>query len=226
VSVGDEFVLFAATTKGAGWTDWVQLGLAIAVAATAVAVPLTAFFRRPRLRLEEDVAGDYTDIAAGDEPRVRLLATNSKWTRTAYRTRVDVIGYRRHAETRWTWVGNLPLRWLGSPTDLTAAVYAGDTRPVELGGLFWRPPEGWTQPPRTTWEGPGPTPEMQEASRWHFHIAVAHIELVPDAWVIRLVIAAEDGAARRYDIDVTFADAAHNPEAALKTLQLAVREAG
>jgi hypothetical protein len=151
----------------------------VAVAAVFIAalVPLSAYIRRPKITLAEDVRGDYSEVVNGVEPRVRLLVKNAKRRRAAYQTRVEVTGYREQGDARWTWIGNRPLNWVGSATDVAVAVYAGMTRPVELGGL------------------------LRELPVWRFHLSLygtlAAIRLAPGAWVLQVVVGAEEGTRRR-----------------------------
>jgi hypothetical protein len=134
---------------------------------TAVAVPVSGFIRRPRLWLEEDVEREYSHVAAGVEPRYRLLVKSSRWRRAAYQTRVEVLGYRRATHPDWTWLGNLPLSWRGSD-ERAAAVYAGATRPVELGALLWHVPVGWKPSPSMYSPSPEAADEQDAASLWFF----------------------------------------------------------
>ena len=194
-------------SSGYGWTDWLQLAIAASVAGVAVAVPLTAYFRRPQLTLAEDVQSDYSGVVGAKEPRVRLLAKNARRKRAAHQTRVEMMGYRRHDDADWTWLGSLPLRWRGTydPSDVT--VYAGLTRPVDL-GAYWEPPDGWE--PRPGWpERPAPEreAEIEEASVWNFHPALqscGRIPLAPGSWGIRVLIGAEEADAGVCDVDVSW----------------------
>jgi hypothetical protein len=201
----------------------------VAVAAVFIAalVPLSAYIRRPKITLAEDVRGDYSEVVNGVEPRVRLLVKNAKRRRAAYQTRVEVTGYREQGDARWTWIGNRPLNWVGSATDVAVAVYAGMTRPVELGGLLRELPDGW-KPKEGGRPATSPPARFEEVKVWRFHLSLygtlAAIRLAPGAWVLQVVVGAEEGDAATYEIDVAWDGKANGPDLAFQSLQLAVRK--
>jgi hypothetical protein len=78
---------------GTSLVDVAQVVAAGFAVVAAVGIPMTAYWRRPKLRLHEDVEGVYSgigvDVNDGSQiPFVRLLVTNAKRRRAAYRARV------------------------------------------------------------------------------------------------------------------------------------------
>jgi hypothetical protein len=134
------------TAATSSLATWAQVATAVFAVLIAALVPLSAYLRRPKVTLGEDERGEYSEIAGGVEPPLRLLARNARRRRAAHKTTVELVGYRRKTETEWKWLGNLPLHWTGTSTEVAVTVYSGATRPVELGSLFWKPPEGWLPP--------------------------------------------------------------------------------
>lgn len=101
-------------------------------------------------------------------------------------------------------------------------------RPFEFGSLFWKPPEDWLPPGGAACGEEALKVAMDEASVWSFHPTLQSsgvIRLAPRAaWVIWLVVGTEEGDALTYDVDVTWHGDASGAEAALQSLQLAVRD--
>jgi hypothetical protein len=215
------------TAATSSLATWAQVATAVFAVLIAALVPLSAYLRRPKVTLGEDERGESSEIAGGVEPRVRLLARNARRRRAAHKTTVELVGYRRKTETEWKWLGNLPLHWTGTSTEVAVTVYSGATRPLELGSLFWKPPEGWL-PPGYAASGPEALKAaMDEASVWTFQPALhpgGMIPLAPGARVLRLVVGAEDGDASTYDVDVSCRGDDPDPHAAFDSLQLALRD--
>lgn len=102
----------------------------------AVAVPVTTFVRRPRLRLIEDVARVHTRLEALTVPWIRLVVTNEKRRRAAQGTRVFVEHYRTQIGGSPVSMGSPELSWPSALGDNAGAVvFAGGSRPLDLGAL-------------------------------------------------------------------------------------------
>ncbi|HSS74341.1 MAG TPA: hypothetical protein VLK53_12325 [Gaiellaceae bacterium] len=194
-------------------------------------VAFMPYLRRPRLSLAEDADKTHSRVEetpVGSMPYLRILAGNGKRRRAAQGTRVMVEGYRPLSEDGegMTTLGHPSLAWPSAPeADETAAitVFAGGYRPLGLGrlvrvrladnGEMMRPgvglPDGRVVP------GP-PHYETDSgelfAVGWYLWLDLAFGQDLSDdrdklppregGYLIRLLIGADDGAARTYDVHV------------------------
>jgi hypothetical protein len=218
------------------WTgDLAAFGTAGAVVA-AVAVPLTAFARRPRLSLAPGVEGVHTRVEAEQYPWLRLVVRNSRRRRAAQDTRVMVEHYRKAAGGEPVGMGSPELGWPSADVapGSGVVVFAGAQRPIDFGhlGLIRRDNDG---KPVVTLANMDTI--LDSGGSWELDLALAmhsqgltiadRRELLPPVergYVVRLLVGAEDGAARTYEVSVDWNGAAPNPKAALESVHLAVRE--
>lgn len=216
---------------------WVQALTVIAAAlaaAAAIAVPLTTYWRRPRLSIHADEEGVHTRLegANNDIPWIRLVVANGRRRRAAQGTRVLVEQYRELA------VGANPIA-LGSPelswpsTEVPegggVVVFAGGERPLDFAVL--ERPAGSVQP-----EGGGPARYGRDPQWWlRLNLSMHARGLVisnrreflaprPNGYSVRLVVGADDGAARRFEVVVSWAGDAPDAAAAIRSVRIAVRE--
>lgn len=124
------------------WTDEVSAIASIVAAGGAVIaaifVPITTFYRRPSLSLDEDAAHTLSRVEGEGFPYVRLVVRNKGWRRKARRTQVLVA---RHQEQR----AGSPVVTMGSPAlhwtsvfgeDDVIDLFAGSERPIDFGWLL------------------------------------------------------------------------------------------
>jgi hypothetical protein len=186
-------------------------------------------------------------------PHVRLLVVNAKRRRAAHGARVLVEGYTArgsHAPALTT-LGHPSLDWPSAPeTASTAAVtvFAGGARPITLGYFIRvrRDAEGFLMRPTVHIEGLAVRGiphyardadyEEGDAEAWYLRLALAFgldinddrdkLPPVADGYTLRLLVGADDGAARVLYVDINWnGDAELKPEAVLGSAldQLTVR---
>jgi hypothetical protein len=206
--------------------------LAASGVAAALAIPLTAFLRRPSVTLGEDKSRTFSrlekDVELNDVPFVRLLAHARRGRRAAHGSRVEVVGIRRQTETSLVPLGHWPLAWT-SAKEPAVTVYASDERPLDFGVLeHWHPDDDQGGVVYFTGD---PVPEGPER-HWHLRLVLhggdvpadRRDRLPPGEWVVRLVVGSEDGSARTYDVHVAWSgdepDAASALVAVLDRLQV------
>jgi hypothetical protein len=129
------------------WFDWAQVAAAAFAAGAALAIPVTAYRRRPSLKLTEKEATRHSRVEGDERAYLRLLVSNERRHRAAQGTRVLVEGYRRQSESESELVSLAypALEWPSERADEpTVTVYAGAGRPVGLGKFVRarRTPEG------------------------------------------------------------------------------------
>jgi hypothetical protein len=225
-------------------TTWVDVAQGIAAVAGIVVATLVAWMpyaRRPKLRVEEDPDRSNSRVEAsglGGLPHLRVLVSNAQRRRAAQGTRVLVEGYSEQgSQDAPTTLGHPSLEWPTTREDAAATgavtVFAGARRPITLGyfvcgqrdagGEFQvatnpdylsRNPAGWV---------------------WHLKLTIGfdindHRDKLPavdGGYVIRLLVGADDGAARRFDVDINWdGDPTLTPVQVLDSAldKLAVRE--
>jgi hypothetical protein len=194
-------------------------------------VAFMPYLRRPRMSLAEDQDKTHSRVETtplGPVPYLRILAGNAKRRRAAQGTRVMVEGYRPLVEVggAMTTLGHPSLGWPSAPeANETAAVtvFAGGFRPLGLGrlirvrqaqdGTLMRPgvalPDGQVVPGPPHYEV---DPGEPFAVGWYFWLQLAFEQDLSDnrdklppidgGYLIRLLIGADDGAARSYDVHI------------------------
>jgi hypothetical protein len=198
-----------------GSDPWaIDLGLVLATIALvlSLATSVVPFIRRPRVSLAADNEG-HSRVEGNDVPHLRLPISNGRWLRSARRVRVVLDGYKllgtRDPLTR---LASPFLAWpsiFGQDSDsYVEVIFPGVERPVGLGQFFKirRDPEG-----RVWREAPHLAPLDQEA-KWCMHLDLAggfsitddRDWLSPGVWSIRLIVGAEDGEARTYEVEVSW----------------------
>jgi hypothetical protein len=214
--------------NGTSWIDVAQVGTAAIGILIAALVAFMPYARRPRLSLEEDedrVQSRVEETPVGSLPHVRLLVANKRWRRAAQGTRVFLEWYAPQNGERVS----LAYPWLGWPSAPEAAtgsvvVFARGRRPVSLGkfirvgadtdGTLWRP-ETYSLtvgPPG----GPRTFPHIEPMSGFvatHWYLYLAELDVnddrdklppVENGYTIRLLVGADDGAARSYEVDISW----------------------
>jgi hypothetical protein len=228
----------------------VAAGAGIVIAALVAFMP---YVRRPRLSITEDaerVHSRVEDTPAGQLPHVRLLVGNAKRKRAAQGTRVLVEWYQARNGKRVS-LAHPSLGWPSAPeAEATSAVvvFAGGHRPVSLGRLIrvlveddgtMRRPESYTQ--RVGEVVPRRFPHFEELdakdeerARWFLYVGELDVNddrdklsPVEDGYTIRLLVGADDGAARAFEVDIAWnGDGKLSAEEVLASAldRLAVRE--
>jgi hypothetical protein len=218
--------------SGTSLADWALVATAVFAALVAAAVPVSAYWRRPKLRLTEEGAARHSHVEADGAGYLRLVVANARRKRAAHATRVVVEGYRAQAAAPGE-LRSLAHPSLGWPSavearaDATVAavtVYSGSGRPIELGrfiyaratsnGRLERRPTGSVVRYRPGGKVGGAT--------WYLVLGLHDLDILddrdklpPDEWVIRLLVGAEDGDAKRYDVHVAWSADASSVRAVL-----------
>jgi hypothetical protein len=217
-----QHVLIAATRF-----EWAQLAAAVFAVVAALAIPVTAYLRRPSVSLVEDTEKVYPRLEV-DQPFVRLLVRAKRRRRAAHGTRVEVIGVRRLDETKLTPLGHWPLGWT-SAEPVAVTVYAGAERAVDFAVLERYDPEA-----APYIYGGDELLDVLAPDRWHLALALhgdyaptdQRHRLAPGSWAVRLVVGTDDGDARRYEVHVRWDGGEADPQSALDAVldRLAVVE--
>jgi hypothetical protein len=220
-------VLLEAAASGnndSTWFDWAQVSAAVFAAAAAVTIPLTAYLRRPKLRLSTREAKRHSHVETNG-PHLRLLVQNQSGRRTARGTRVMVVGHRREdAPDDWTSLAYPSLGWPSATGETEATegevtVYSGSGRPIGI-GLFIharRDREGrLNRVPGTDMIASYAANDPEGAS-WHLCLTLHKLDiyndrdkLQPGEWVIRLLVGADDGDAEQFDVHVAWSEDAED----------------
>lgn len=199
--------------------DWALVATAVAAVLIAVAVPLSAYWRRPNLRLTERGARRHSHVEADGHGYLRLVVENARRNRAAKGTRVIVEGYRRQGEAEQELI-SLAHPSLGWPSavearaDATVAavtVHSGSGRPIEF-GRFMRVVRGADD--RLARGALGEIrqwPSGNPNATWHLLLGLHELSILddrdklpPGQWIVRLLVGADDGDARRYDVHVAW----------------------
>jgi hypothetical protein len=192
--------------------------------------------RRPRLSIVEDAEGIHSRVEGNGLPYVRLLAGNARGRRTAKQTRVFVDRYQENRQgAPVVAMGSPELGWPSTPADGDGGVvFAGGTRPFDFGYLVASWGDVYTQsmPSASISDSPVriPRPNFQSGKKWELRLALAYnLELADqreclhwarNGYAVRLVIGAEDGAARRFEVHANCDGDASNAQAALDSVQI------
>ena len=211
--------------------EWAQLvGAAFAVVVAGL-VAFMPYARRPRLGIEEDKDGSNSRVESSDDlgglPHVRLLVTNRKWRRAAHGTRVLVEGYTpttAHAATLTT-LGHPSLEWPSAPDADAGAVtvFGGGVRPITLGYLVLMrrdPNDGKLHSVRESDQ------RRRADAAWFLRLTIGlaitdqrdHLPPVEDGYRVRLIVGADDGAARAFDVHINWdGDYSRSPAQVLRS---------
>jgi hypothetical protein len=199
--------------------------LALVVSAGALIVP---YWRRPRLSLRRDQERTHSRVEGNCVPYLRLLVGNAKRKRSAQHARVLLDGYRAAgAREPLTRLGSPFLGWpsvTGQDSDsYVAVVFSNAERPVGLGQLArvktneddrlvkevrWTQGLAVPEGPDQVWRYAHDDPE----ATWYLHLELAdglHIIderdwLPPGKWTVRLIVGADHGDARAYEVDISW----------------------
>jgi hypothetical protein len=216
---------------GPAWADWAVVATAVAAVLIAAAVPLTAYLRRPNLRLIEEGAARHSHIESDGLAYLRLVVENGRRRRAAKETRVIVEGYRPQGQSEGELV-SLAHPSLGWPSAVEArseatvaavTVYSGAGRPVEF-GRFIRA--------KRTADGRlmrGPVGNIAQYASgdpdatWHLMLGLHDLDILddrdklpPGRWIVRLLVGADDGDAHRYDVHVAWNESSPDADTVLR----------
>ena len=196
------------------WLDAAQVVTAAAGLLVAGLVAVMPYARRPKLAIEEDEEGSNSRVEAspqlGGLPHVRVLVSNAKRRRAARGARVLVEGYTEQGshQAAPTTLGHPSLEWPSTREDATVTgavtVFAGASRPITL-GYFVRvrvDTEGALHYVRERDYRSG------EADAWYLKLTIGldiaddrdKLPPVDDGYVFRLLVGADDGAARTFEV--------------------------
>ena len=233
----------------------VAAGAGIAVAGLVAFMPYVRRPRLSIAEDPERVQSRVETTNVGELPHVRLLVANKRRRRAAQGTRVAVEWYQPRSGPKVSlahpflgWPSTREAEATGS-----VVVFAGGHRPVSLGqlirvrladdGAIARPVQ-WTQtvgpggpgPPGMPQPGPPGFPHFpqEDAAGWYLYLAELDLNdnrdklpPVKDGYTIRLLVGADDGAARAYEVDIAWdGDPKLTPDEVLASAldRLAVRE--
>lgn len=212
-------------------TTFIDVAQGLAAVAGIIIAALVAvmpFARRPRLSLIEDpdrVHSRVESTPSGAVPHLRLLVANGKRRRAAQGTRVLVEGYRPRGVQRLVSLAHPSLGWPSAPeADESASVtiFAGGRRPIGLGRLIRvrLDEQGQIMRPYAVdheerqIRGFPHYPDAEDAVAWYLWLELAfgldildnRDKLAPleTGYTVRLMIGADDGAARTFEVDVAW----------------------
>jgi hypothetical protein len=187
----------------------------------------------------------------GSLPHIRLLVANASRRRAARETRVFLEWYEARNGARRCSLAHPALGWPSAPeagASGSVVVFAGGRRPVSLGkfirvgadpqdGTLWRP-ETYSLEVGPL-HGPRSFPHIEPtsgfvATAWYLYLAELDVHddrdklpPVDGGYAIRLLVGADDGAARSYEVDINWdGDPKQTAEEVLVSAleRLAVRE--
>jgi hypothetical protein len=214
------------------WVDTAQVVAAVFAVLAAIAIPATAYLRRPSVRLTEKGAARHSRVEGNDVALLRLVVENPRRRRAARGTRVIVEGYRRsdQRDDELVSLANPSLGWPSAIEGTAGAVtvFSGTGRPIGLGRFARarRYPDGRLVKAH---DGSiaGYAANDPEGASWHLVLDLHNLSLTddrdklpPGEWVIRLLVGADDGDARAYDVHVAWSgDAAEPPDVLREALK-------
>jgi hypothetical protein len=227
--------------------EWAQVVAAAGAIVVAGLVAWLPYFRRPKLDLEEDTDRVHSHVEADGVPYLRLLVANAKRKRAARGTRVLVEGYRPQGDSRLITLGHPSLGWPSAPeATQTAAIeiFGGGRRPIGFGRLIHARmgDEGRLMRPNAIDPSTGRSilgvPHYPEAEdgRWYLWLDLAYgLDILDDrdklpprdgGYSVRLIVGADDGDAKSYEVDIAWDGGAPDAQAAMRSAleHLAVRK--
>jgi hypothetical protein len=225
------------------WThsDWIDLAVAVGtIALAAFAFWQIVADRRslPRFTFSIGVPGIDTLLETGGRPWIRLRVGNGRRRRTARHTRVILDSYRQtqYANTTVS-LGNPELGW--PSTDVAAGggavVFGGTSKPLDFGSLGVGPidPE-----PNLNVVNLMMLNNVEESIAagthcWYFQFRLAmnassvfiprqFLTPISGGYTARVVVGADEGAARTFDVHFDWPGQVANAEAALRSLTVSV----
>lgn len=130
-------------------------------------------------------------------------------------------------------MGSPLLGWPSTPSDDGGAVvFAAGTRPLDFGYLLpaWRDNYG-----HVIYDAEEkPSTAIAKGAEWQFRFALAFdlqlvdqrewLRPVQDGYMVQLLVGADDGAARTYEVDIDWNGNAATAQDALDSVEVAVRE--
>jgi hypothetical protein len=190
------------------WAQFITALLAVGIAGLVAFMP---YARRPKLRIEEERDRANSRVESSDLgglPHVRLLVSNARGRRAAQGARVLVEGYTEVAAHEATFVtfGHPSLQWpTASDVDAAAVtVFGGGARPITLGYFVraWRDQDGLHYVPE----------HDEKAEAWYLLLTIGldinddreKLPPVEDGYSIKLLVGADDGAARRFTVYINW----------------------
>jgi hypothetical protein len=81
---------------GFPWLGAAQVVAAVFAVLAAVAIPVVAFFRAPKLSILEDTEAAHSRVEGTGLPYIRLLVTNARFRRAGHHAQVLVERYSEH----------------------------------------------------------------------------------------------------------------------------------
>lgn len=215
-----------------------QLVAAVGAVLAAVGIPLTAFARRPRLRVGEQGqarlgGGAYLGLP-DQELRVYLTVSNSGWRRGARGARVivDSLWPTAHPEESRD-IAYPELRWAEQPAPGEGVViFPAGAKAIEVGQLLAlvRNASGriTANDGRTDWQT-----MLSRGGQWEFQLSLsptpapddarAHLAPRPAGYTLRIIVGADDAAARRYDIAIAWNEDATDIIEAQESMRIRAR---
>lgn len=208
--------------------EWAQLIGAVLAVGVAGLVAFMPYARRPKLTIEEDRDRSNSRVESsglGGLPHVRLLVSNSKRRRAAQNARVLVEGYTvvgSHQPALDT-LGHPSLQWPSASDEIvtTATVFGGGARPITLGYFV-----------RVRRDSAGDLHYVSEhdydgtnADAWYLKLTIGldiienrdKLQPFEDGYLIRLLVGADDGAARVFRVHIDWdGDPDQSPQAVLR----------
>jgi hypothetical protein len=187
-----------------------------------------AFARRPHLEIEEDREGVQSRVEGDGLPYVRLLVSNPRRRRAAHGARVVLEHHREQRTGAEAIPTGLPqLGWTTVPEERhdSTVIFAGASRPVDIGRLVRGPSSGGLVF--------GSDDDERRVDAWALELALSGLKPTDerhrlpwrkDGYVVCLLVGDDDGAARRYDVDIDWDGDATTPQDALDSVEMAVRE--
>jgi hypothetical protein len=215
--------------------DWINLAVAIGT----IALAAFAFWQivadrrsRPMLTLEVDSEGVQTRLEQ-NRPWIRLLVRNARGRRAARGTRVLVASYRETSS------GATPVSLAGPElawpsTSLRegdgAVVFGGTARPLDFGSLGAGPTAGPGESLLNLMAAPDKLPDGFQW--WYRFILEMHgrslfigrefLPPVPGGYTARLIVGADEGDARVFDVQFSWMGHAPTPANALASFAVSV----
>lgn len=223
------------------WTTYVEAFGTLAAVAAAVAIPLAAFARQPRLELVAEPLDKRIHTRLEGEaqiPWIRLIVKNRPRRRAAHGTRVFVEHYRTPGAPPIS-MGNPELGWPSTELEPGGGVvvFSGGDRPIDFGSLIVLRRHDDGQPVFPTMASRDQV--FNNGGAWNFLVALAmhgndppiflgdrreFLDPKNDGYVLRLMVGADEGKARRYDVQLNWSADARTPADALDSVELRTRE--
>jgi hypothetical protein len=226
------------TLMASSTLEALQVVAAIGAVLAAVAIPLTAYARRPRLsigpRADVRLAGGVYLGLPEQELRAYLTVMNERYRRAAQGARVvvDSVWPAANPSDRHD-LSHPELLWANAnPRSNEAILFPGGSQTVELGRplALVRNAPGRIAPNdgRTDW----PT-MLERGGHWEFQLSLnlppavddprAYLSPRDGGYIVRLVVDADDAAAQHYDIEIDWDENAKDIIDAQDSVRIRVR---